>query len=242
MFHVKHAVADLLVPALEERGARLSEEAAALFSDFLEELMVWNQKINLHGYKTEEDVVINLFLDSLAPYFLGIDIPDPLLDLGTGAGVPGLPLKFVHPRLQTTLLDARKKKLAFIQHVIDGLEIEKASTLWGRAEEIAHRKEMRESFGTVTAKAIGQLSEIAELSLPLLRKGGILIAYKGARSSEEIDKAGKALKLLGGTATSTQQYSLPGIRESRSLIIVTKTGHSPQRFPRKAGTPHSEPL
>jgi len=231
-----------MVPELKLRGMELPERSKEWFSLFLEELMEWNEKLNLHGYGTEEEVVQNLFLDSLAPAFLGLRLAGPLADLGTGAGVPGLPLKFAQPDLAVTLMDARKKKLSFLDQAIATLKIEKAVTLWGRAEELAHRKEYRASFGTVTAKAIGSLSEIVELALPLLRPGGVLLAYKGARWQQEIDNAKRALALLKGRVVKVLPYSLAGMREERGIIVLEKSAGTPAQYPRRAGLPHSEPL
>ncbi|MFN4073765.1 MAG: 16S rRNA (guanine(527)-N(7))-methyltransferase RsmG, partial [Thermus sp.] len=226
------------------RGLGLDLEAhLPAFSRLYDLLMEANRRTNLTALRTEEEVVVKHFLDSLTllalPLFQG---PWRVLDLGTGAGFPGIPLKIVRPELEVTLLDATKKKVAFVSQAVEALGLKGAYPLWGRAEELAHLPEHREAYGRVVARAVAPLCVLVELGLPFVALGGYMVAQKGPRVAEELASLPKALALLGGSPPTLHTLLLPVAQEERSLVVVAKEASTPARYPRRPGVPEKNPL
>jgi 16S rRNA (guanine527-N7)-methyltransferase len=220
----------------------LTDAQVAAFSSYQSELLDWNARVNLTGVTDHSDVQVKLFADSLS--LLSVLPPGALrlLDVGSGAGFPGLPVKLVRPEIELTLLDSVGKKTAFLAHLVGSLELDGVRVLTGRAEELGQRPRERESFDVVTAKAVASLSVLAELCLPLTRVGGILIAQKNGRVDEEIRESGRAISILGGRLRPVSRYHLPDLPDERWLVIVEKTRPSPTAYPRRPGVPAKDPL
>lgn len=231
----------LLAATCAAWGQPLSDDQLAQFRIYADELAAWNAHTNLTAIGDREGVYVRHFLDSLAlaPH-LG-PAPDALIDLGTGAGFPGLPLKLLRPELKLTLVDSVGKKTAFLAHLVAHLGLREVRVVTGRAEELGRDPAERERYGVVTARAVADLRVLAEYGLPLLRVGGRLLAPKGAAAQEEAAAAARAIGLLGGRLAAVEPVDLPGL-ELRALVIIAKVAPTDQRYPRAVGVPARKPL
>ncbi len=213
------------------------------FSRLYDLLLEGNRRASLTALQGEEEIVLKHFLDSLTLLRLPLwEGPLKVLDLGTGPGFPGLPLKIVRPELEMVLLDATKKKVAFVEEAIAALGLKGARALWGRAELLAHAPEHREAYGRVVARAVAPLCVLAELGLPFLALEGVMVAQKGPRVGEELSGLQGALEALGGTLLGVETFSLPLTEERRSLVLLGKACPTPIRYPRRPGVPERNPL
>jgi 16S rRNA (guanine527-N7)-methyltransferase len=252
---------ELLRDGARALGLCLTSEHVRAFQTYYHELGIWNSKFNLTTVTQYEDVQVKHFLDSLTCLLAlpapgaarGAGLPDviplstaetPLLciDVGTGAGFPGLPLKIMRPALQMTLLDSSHKKIAFLQHLVECLNLKGVELLCTRAEEAGQDAHHRERYDVVLARAVADLAELTEYCLPLCRKGGCVIAQKGAQVEEELQAAEAAIHLLGGQLRAVKSVQLPGLKEPRSLLLLEKVGPTPAKYPRRPGMPHKRPL
>ncbi len=252
---------DLLREGARAFGLQLTAEHMQAFQTYHRELGAWNRKFNLTTVTAYEEVQVKHFLDSLTCLLAlpvpGVqpaqELPDviplstsepPLLciDVGTGAGFPGVAVKIMRPALQMTLLDSSRKKIAFLQHLIQCLELRGVQTLWARAEEAGQDTHHRERYDVVLARAVADLSVLVEYCLPLCRKGGCLVAQKGAEIGEELRSAEPAIHLLGGRVRDIKPVQLPGLRERRCLIVIDKAELTPAEYPRRPGMPNKRPL
>lgn len=214
------------------------------FSILYDALMGASQRMNLTAIREESDVVLKHFIDSLTCL-----VADPLegelslLDVGSGAGFPGLPLKIVRPSLRVIFLDSARKKMEVVQEVCRRrLGLRNAEIRWARAEDLGHDSVHREAYDRATARALGHLSVVCELCLPFLKIGGILIAQKGPEVEAELDAGRKAADVLGGLVTRDISLQLPILGDARRLIVVQKVAPTPERFPRRPGVPAKRPL
>ena len=219
--------------------ANLSNEQIEEFKTYYKLLIEWNKKINLTAITEEEEVITKHFADSLSILKY---IPDnsKVIDVGTGAGFPGVPLKIANESLQITLLDSLNKRLLFLDEVIKELDLKDIKTIHGRAEEIAHNKDYREQYDIAVCRAVAKLNVLAEYMLPYLKVGGTFICMKGPNINEEIESSMKAIKLLGGRIEKIESFELE--ENQRNIIIIKKEKNSPKNFPRKAGTPSKSPI
>ena len=219
--------------------ANLSNEQIEQFKNYYKLLIEWNEKINLTAITEEEEVITKHFADSLSIINY---IPDnsKVIDVGTGAGFPGVPLKIVNESLQITLLDSLNKRLLFLDEVIKELGLKDIKTIHGRAEEIAHNKDHREQYDIAVCRAVAKLNVLAEYMLPYLKVGGTFICMKGPNINEEIESSMKAIKLLGGRIEKIESFELE--ENQRNIIIIKKEKNCPKNFPRKAGTPSKSPI
>ena len=219
--------------------ANLSNEQIEDFKSYYKLLIEWNEKINLTAITEEEEVITKHFADSLSIINY---IPDnsKVIDVGTGAGFPGVPLKIANESLQITLLDSLNKRLLFLDEVIKELDLKDIKTIHGRAEEIAHNKDYREQYDIAVCRAVAKLNVLAEYMLPYLKVGGTFICMKGPNINEEIESSMKAIKLLGGRIEKIESFELE--ENQRNIIIIKKEKNSPKNFPRKAGTPSKSPI
>ena len=227
----------------------LTDKQLEQFNSYYELLIKWNEVMNLTAITEFEDVCKLHFVDSIssAKYFDFKSNHFSLIDVGTGAGFPGIPLKIVFPHLHITLLDSLNKRLNFLNEVIDTLNLNEEGsikTLHGRAEDYSIAKEgsLRESFDIAVSRAVANMSTLSEYCLPYVKVGGRFIAYKSEKASDELSKAKSAIHLLGGKLESANEFLLPDSEVSRTICIVEKKENTSKKYPRKAGTPSKQPL
>ena len=228
---------------LKELNIELSEEQIQQFLDYYELLVEWNKVMNLTAITEFDEVIEKHFLDSLC-LVKNMDLSKPLtmLDLGTGAGFPGIPLKIAFPEIDVVLMDSLNKRINFLNEVIAQLGIKKITAVHGRAEEMARKKEYREAFDLVVSRAVANLSSLSEYCLPFVKKDGCFVSYKSAESDQEIVDAKNAIFLLGGKTGDIVKYQVPGSDMGRALVKIVKVKQTPKAYPRKAGTPSKNPL
>ncbi len=213
------------------------------FAYFFERLTSANESLNLTAIRDERGVLLKHFADSLTcltydGFVDGISV----IDVGTGAGFPGLPLAIVRPKIQFDLLDATQKKIDFVDSVIQGLGLPNAKVLWGRSEELSHQIVKRETYGAAVARAVASVQVLAELTLPLVKLGGFVLIQKGAEVQGELEAAKGALEKLGGSLKRIMRLELPILGDTRNLVIIEKTSPTPAHYPRRTGVPAKNPL
>lgn len=229
--------------ACENIGVILTEDQLHQFYRYYEILTEWNQVMNLTAITEYEDVVQKHFADSLALIpVCGVSASGALLDVGTGAGFPGIPLKIAFPELRVTLLDSLNKRVKFLNQVIETLGLSEIWAFHGRAEDFAKKKEFREQFDLCVSRAVANLASLSEYCIPFVRMGGLFISYKSGNSEEEISQAGKAIQVLGGHLREVKEFFLPDSDISRSFVMIEKRRATDKKYPRKAGLPGKEPI
>ena len=229
-----------------ELGICLSSEQTEQFILYYELLTEWNQYMNLTAITAYDEVMKKHFVDSLSLVKAEKDLLKQkdvsLIDLGTGAGFPGLALKIAFPQLNVTLMDSLNKRIKFLDAVIDKLQLKNVKTVHGRAEDFAGRGEMREKYDICVSRAVANLSTLSEYCLPFVKKGGVFVSYKSADSEEEVKEAEYAISVLGGKIRQIIDFTLPDSDIDRAFIVIYKEGLSPRKYPRRAGLPSSEPI
>ncbi|MBM6949155.1 16S rRNA (guanine(527)-N(7))-methyltransferase RsmG [Mordavella massiliensis] len=224
-------------------GITLTDEMQRQFDRYFELLVEWNKVMNLTGITDYDEVNEKHFLDSLAVVrVLDLSGTDRVIDIGTGAGFPGIPLKIVFPHLHVTLLDSLNKRIRFLGHVAEELQLADVELLHGRAEDFAKKKEYRETYDLCVSRAVANLATLSEYCLPYVKENGYFIPYKSGEIEEELDASKKAVSLLGGKIETVEKFTLPGTDIGRSLVKIRKVKKTPGKFPRKAGLPSKEPL
>ncbi len=224
-------------------GIHLAGRQVAALLAFENELLAWNQKFNLTAIRDSEGIRIKHFLDSFSCVLAWGDRPPVrLIDVGTGAGFPGIPLKILYPSMHLTLLELVGKKAAFCRHAVEVLKLEEVEVITGRAEELGQLPGQRETYDWAVARAVAALPVLAEYLLPLVRVGGKILAQKGHSGPVEAQNAELALKLLGGRMRQLLPVALPGVAEERYLVVVDKVAATPPQYPRKPGFPAKKPL
>jgi len=252
-----------LVEGARQLGLSLSPRQIRAFQVYYQELVAWNERFNLTAITGYREVQLKHFLDSLscllaiaewrggsrppgAPsHRLALEsgsLSARVIDIGTGAGFPGLPLKIVCPRLKLTLLEATRKKVTFLEHIVDLLGIKGVEIIHGRAEEWGRKPAYREGFDLVLARALAELPTLAEYTLPFCRLGGMVIAPKGDEVWMEVRAAENALAILGGRLRKVIPVELFGLAEARSLVLIDKVAATPPKYPRRPGIPAKRPL
>jgi len=220
----------------------LSNEQTEKFSQFARLLVEWNEKMNLTAITDPEEIVIKHFLDSLSIAELIPNETKTLVDVGTGAGFPGIPLKIIKENLKVTLLDSLAKRINFLNEVCNSLMLKDILAVHSRAEDFGTDPNFRESFDFAVARAVAGLPVLLEYCLPLVKVGGIFIAMKGPDGREELEESRKALDVLGGDIEDTYFFTLPYSNIERCLIKVRKCRHTPTKYPRKSGIPTKNPI
>ncbi|WP_027882341.1 16S rRNA (guanine(527)-N(7))-methyltransferase RsmG [Meiothermus rufus] len=232
----------LLYEAARELGLELGPVLPS-FQLLYRRLLEANRATNLTAIRDEKGIILKHFVDSLS-CLKGDGLEGSLraIDVGTGAGFPGLPIKIVRPALHLTFLDATQKKIAFVEAVCQELGLAPVRCIWGRAEELGQHPDHREAYDRVLSRAVGSLSVLSELCLPLLKPGGVMIAQKGPGVEAELEHAQAAIGLLGGRVREVITFELPALREHRSLVIIEKVGPTPSKYPRRPGLVQKNPL
>lgn len=233
---------DCLNAGSREMGIRLSQEKITEFRTYYEILSQENKKYNLTSIEGEKEVAVKHFLDSLACVSV-LDFKNTcVVDLGTGAGFPGIPLKIFCPEMEVLLVDSVKKKVAFLEDLVERLGITGVSVRWDRAETMGVSGEFREKADIVVSRAVAPLNVLAELCLPLVRPGGHFLSMKGPGSGEELSAATRAIELLGGRLEKFQRMKLPMGDDDRTLVLIRKITNTPKGYPRRPGMPAKKPL
>jgi 16S rRNA (guanine527-N7)-methyltransferase len=224
-------------------NVRLSGAQLDSFRLYEQELMSWNEKFNLTAIRDIEQIRNKHFLDSLTCVLAwGNNRPRSLIDVGTGAGFPGIPLKIIFPSLRLTLVESVGKKTKFCKHLVDILKLEQVEIIQDRAEVLGQNSKYREKFEWAVARAVANLPVLVEYLLPLARLGGGVIAQKGESGPAESQKATRAIQILGGTLRQLLPVTIPGVVEERYLVIIDKNARTPKLYPRRPGIPAKQPL
>jgi len=219
----------------------LTEKQIEQFLKYYEMLIEKNKVMNLTAITEYDEVIEKHFLDSISLcQVYDLSKPVKILDMGTGAGFPGVPLKIAFPKVEITLADSLNKRIKFLDEVVAELGLEKVTTVHARAEELARNKEHRESYDLVVSRAVANLSTLGEYCIPFVKMGGNFISYKSGEVDEEVNAAGKAIKILGGEMKDVYKFDLSD--QKRSFVTIEKIKTTPKKYPRKAGTPSKEPL
>ena len=228
---------------LSALGITLTDVQKEQFDKFYELLVEWNKVMNLTGITEYEEVNEKHFVDSVS-IVKAIDINkvETVIDIGTGAGFPGIPLKIAFPHLKIVLLDSLNKRINFLNTVIDELGLKDISTIHGRAEDFAKKPEYREQFDLCVSRAVANLSTLSEYCIPYINKGGQFVPYKSGEIDEEVQQAKKAVHILGGTIEDVVKFQLPGTEIGRSFVKIKKVQNTAKKYPRKAGLPSKEPI
>ena len=229
------------VQRLKEFNIKINDEQIKKFMNYMNLLLEWNEKINLTAITQPEEVKLKHFVDSLT-VLKYINDDDKVIDIGTGAGFPGIPLKIMNENTKITLLDSLNKRINFLNIVIETLNLRNIQAIHGRAEEIARNKLYREKYDVAVSRAVANLSTLTEYMLPFVKVGGKCICMKGANVNEELERAQNAIKELGGEIERVDNFYLSDNDNERNIIIIRKVKETSSKYPRKAGMPSKEPL
>ncbi|MBO5395164.1 MAG: 16S rRNA (guanine(527)-N(7))-methyltransferase RsmG [Clostridia bacterium] len=229
----------LLTTTFHKYGIELSEKQAEQFEQYYTYLVEENEKFNLTAITEKNDVVIKHFIDSVLPFH---DIPQnaSVIDVGTGAGFPGVPLKIVRPDIHVTLLDSLNKRVEFLKRLCERLGLEEVTFVHARAEDYC--KEKREKFDIAISRAVAALPTLAEYLLPFVRKGGNALMYKAEKADEEIKAGEKAIKTLGGRVEKVKNYLLEEVDGTRNVVFIAKITPTPSKYPRPKNLPKTKPI
>ena len=228
---------------LNELGITLTDKQKQQFDKFYELLVEWNKVMNLTGITDYEEVNEKHFVDSLSIVkAIDMESVQSVIDVGTGAGFPGIPLKIAFPHLKVVLLDSLNKRINFLNEVIAQLGLTDIKTIHGRAEDYAKQAEYRENFDLCVSRAVANLSTLSEYCLPYVSMNGMFVPYKSGEIDEELENSKKAVKILGGKIENVVKFQLPGTEIGRSFVKVRKIANTNKKYPRKAGLPAKEPL
>lgn len=242
MEYSKYSEIGIFIKSLQELGIELTSEQLQQFIDYYEMLVETNKVMNLTAITELDEVIHKHFVDSLSIIKVFKLSKERILDLGTGAGFPGIPIKIAFPDTEMVLMDSLNKRLVFLDGVIQKLGLKNIKTVHGRAEEYGKDKNYRESFDLCVSRAVARLSSLSEYCLPYVKKGGYFVSYKSGKAEEEIAASANAFKILGAQLEQVKEFTLPGTDIERSLVIIKKVALTPSKYPRNAGKPSKEPL
>lgn len=232
---------DKIQQYLEKMNNVLSETQKEEFYKYMNLLIEWNEKINLTAIIEPDQIILKHFIDSIT-ISKHIEDGKKNIDIGTGAGFPGIPLKITRPEVQVELLDSLNKRINFLNIVIEELGLKNIKATHARVEEFAKNKNNREKYDVVTSRAVANLNVLAEYMLPLVNIGGKCICMKGPNIEEEINGSKKAIEILGGKIEKVEEFNLPDTDIKRTIIVIRKVKNTPAKYPRKPGTPSKEPI
>ena len=219
----------------------ISETEIENFKIYMELLLEWNEKINLTAITNEDDMILKHFIDSLTIKKY-ISENEKIIDIGTGAGFPGIPLAIMNKNNEITLMDSLNKRIVFLNDVIDKLKLTNVKAIHSRAEELARNKTYREKYDVAVSRAVANLSTLVEYMLPFVSIGGKCICMKGPNIEEELKNAKNAIKELGGEIIKIENFKLPESDNERNIVIIKKIKETSSKYPRKSGTPSKEPI
>ena len=232
---------NLMIDYGKEINIVFTEEQLKKFYQYMNLLIEWNEKINLTAIVEPKEIILKHFIDSLT-IIKYIEPNKSVIDIGTGAGFPGIPVKIMREDLDITLLDSLNKRIHFLNEVIQKLELKNITAVHARIEEYAKNKQYREKFDVATSRAVANLTTLSEYMLPMVALKGMAICMKGSEISEEISKSKNSIKILGGEIVHIEEFTLPKSDYKRNLIMIEKTKQTPSKYPRKPGIPSKEPL
>lgn len=228
---------------LAERSILLDERQIKQFEQYYNELIAWNEKMNLTAITEREQVYVKHFYDSVSlSFFHSMEGITSIADIGSGAGFPSIPLKICFPHMKVTIVDSLKKRINFLEALVQTLELDQVTCIHGRAEDVGRDKEHRDRYDLVTARAVARLNVLSEFCLPFVRPKGHFIAMKGSKSDEELAEAGYAIRELGAEFVADHAFELPLEQSERHIIVIQKLKPTPKKYPRKAGIPLKDPL
>lgn len=228
---------------LKEKGIILNDEQLDQFEKYFQTLVEWNQKMNLTAITEKNEVYLKHFYDSIsAAFFYPFENVKDVCDVGAGAGFPSIPIKIVYPHLNVTIVDSLNKRIQFLHHLAEILQLNGVNFVHDRAETFGQRKEYREKFEVVTARAVARMSVLSELCLPLVRLGGHFIAMKAANVKEELEQGKKAITVLGGKIEKIHSFTLPIEESERNIVVISKVKETAKKYPRKPGVPNKTPI
>ncbi len=232
-----------LISYLSQYGVTVSDDQIQKLDTYYEMMIETNKSLNLTAITEFDEVIIKHYIDSVT-IVRDIDMSGEksVIDVGTGAGFPGMVLKIIFPELNITLFDSLQKRLNFLEEVISALGLKGISTYHGRAEEAGHIASMREQFDICVSRAVANLPVLCELCLPFVKKGGTFVAYKSDKGSSEVEASTHALSVLNASVVKEDEFTLPDSDMVRDLVIISKDGSCPKTYPRKPGTPSKKPL
>lgn len=232
-----------LIEGVEDLNITLTSDEQDKFIKYKELLVEWNEKINITAITDEKEIDIKHFLDSITPIVTNLFQGEKkVIDIGTGGGFPGLPLKILNPKLKVTLLDSLNKRITFLNEVIKSLELNEIEAIHGRAEELARKAEYREKYDVCVSRAVASLNTLSEYCLPFVKKDGYFISMKGPEVEEELEDAKKAIDKLGGKIIKIEKIQIPKSEIYHSLIIIKKISETSTKYPRGGGKPKKNPL
>lgn len=234
---------NVLTKKVKELSIVLNDKQIQQFEQYYNILVEWNKVMNLTAITKYEEVIEKHFLDSLTIVdAINMEKIETLIDVGTGAGFPGIPLKIAFPHLKVTLLDSLNKRIKFLNEVIDLLELDDIKTIHGRAEDYAKQAEYREQYDICVSRAVANLATLSEYCLPYVKVDGLFVPYKSGEIDEELKSSEKAVSILGGKVEEVVKFQLPGTNIGRSFVKIHKIKETKKKYPRKAGMPTKEPL
>lgn len=233
----------LFIQSLKEKGIELSDTQLEQFKKYFEILVEWNEKMNLTAITDLESVYLKHFYDSIsAAFYFDFTKVQTLCDVGAGAGFPSIPLKICFPHLHITIVDSLNKRITFLNHLSEELNLEHCNFVHARAEDFGQNPKFREQFDVVTARAVARLSVLSELCIPLVKVGGQFLSLKAAAGHEELKESKKAINVLGASLKEQFDYHLPIEESERTIFVFEKNKKTPKKYPRKPGVPNKSPI
>lgn len=230
-----------LIEKAKKVNIEIDDKKEEQFYNYMKLLLEWNEKINLTAITEQNDIILKHFIDSITINKY-IEQSNSIIDIGTGAGFPGIPLKIMNQNKKITLVDSLNKRINFLNEVCKEISLENIQCIHARAEELASDLEYRENYETVVSRAVARLNVLIEYMLPFVKKGGLCICMKGPNIDRELEEAKNAIKVLGGKIKSVESFFLPDSDIERNVIIIEKVVETPKKYPRKAGLPSKQPI